>query len=82
MIVERIEKGRIVPVIALDEAKDAIPLCKALEEGGLEVAEVTFRTAAAREAIRIVAKEFPQFALGAGTVTTMEELEAAKEAGA
>jgi len=82
MIVERIEKSRIVPVIALENARDAIPLCEALKEGGLEVAEITFRTAAAREAIRAVAKEFPGFALGAGTVTTLEELEAAVEAGA
>jgi len=82
MIVDRIGKGRLVPVIALDEAADAVDLCKALKAGGLEVAEITFRTAAAREAIRIVAREFPEFALGAGTVTTLDELEAAREAGA
>lgn len=81
-IVERIEKAKIIPVIALQNAQDAVALCKALKAGGLEVAEVTFRTAAAREALKIVASEFPEFALGAGTVTTIDELEAAKEAGA
>ena len=82
MIVERIQKGKIIPVIAIDNAEDAVPLCKALKAGGLEVAEVTFRTPAAREAIKIVATQFPEFALGAGTVTTLDELKAAKEAGA
>ncbi|NQU42973.1 bifunctional 4-hydroxy-2-oxoglutarate aldolase/2-dehydro-3-deoxy-phosphogluconate aldolase [bacterium] len=82
MIVERIEKSRIIPVIALDTAADVVPLCEALQAGGLEVAEITFRTLAAREAIRIAADKFPDFALGAGTVTTIDEVEAAKEAGA
>lgn len=81
-IEERIERGRIVPVIAIEEARDIVPLCKALREGGLTVAEITFRTAAAREAIRIAAAEFPNFALGAGTVTTIDELEAAQGSGA
>ncbi len=82
MIVEQIKKTRIVPVIALEDAGDAVELCKALKAGGLEVAEITFRTKAAREALKIVANEFPEFMLGAGTVTTLDELEAAKEAGA
>ncbi|MBN1866565.1 bifunctional 4-hydroxy-2-oxoglutarate aldolase/2-dehydro-3-deoxy-phosphogluconate aldolase [Candidatus Sumerlaeota bacterium] len=81
-IAERIETSRIIPVIALDRAEDAVDLCKALDAGGLRVAEITFRTQAAREAIAVVAKEFPEFALGAGTVTLIDELEAAKEAGA
>ena len=82
MIIERIEKGKIIPVIALEDAGDAVALCTALRDGGLEVAEITFRTAAAPDAIRAVASEFPEFALGAGTVTTLEEVDAAKEAGA
>jgi len=82
MIVERIKKGKIIPIIAIDNAQDAVPLCKALKAGGLEVAEVTFRTSAAREALKIVASEFPEFVLGAGTVTTLDEVDAAKEAGA
>ena len=77
-----IRSRRIVPVIALDHADQTVPLLKALAAGGLEVAEITFRTAAAREAIAIAAREFPSFALGAGTVTTREELTAAVAAGA
>ncbi|HNY28090.1 MAG TPA: bifunctional 4-hydroxy-2-oxoglutarate aldolase/2-dehydro-3-deoxy-phosphogluconate aldolase [Candidatus Sumerlaeota bacterium] len=82
MIAQRIEQGRLIPIIALDRAADAIPLCQALKAGGLEVAEITFRTSAAREALRLVAEQFPEFALGAGTVTTIEEIEAAKACGA
>lgn len=82
LIPERIEKSRIVPVIALENAAQAIPLCRALEKGGLKVAEITFRTKAAPDAIKIIASQFPEFALGAGTVTRIEEVDAAKEAGA
>lgn len=82
MITERIEKSRIIPVVALENAEDAVPLCKALGAGGLHVAEITFRTAAARDALRIVAREFPEFALGAGTVTTLDEVQAALSCGA
>jgi len=82
MIEQRIKTGRIIPIISIDEAADVIPLCKALEAGGLKMAEVTFRTKAAAEAIALVAREFPDFTLGAGTVTTPPEVEAAKQAGA
>ena len=81
-IIEKMEKTRIVPVIALENEGDAVDLCRSLERGGLEVAEITFRTKAAAKAIRIVADEFPAFMLGAGTVTTIEELELAKASGA
>ncbi len=81
-IIERIEQEKIIPVIALADAADAPALCNALREGGLTVAEITFRTAAAADAIALVAKEFPEFALGAGTVTTVEEVDRAVEAGA
>lgn len=81
-IIERIEQEKIIPVIALDNAADAPDLCNALREGGLTVAEITFRTAAAPDAIALVAKEFPEFALGAGTVTTSEEVDRAADAGA
>ncbi len=82
MIAQRIEQNRLIPIIALERACDAIPLCQALKAGGLEAAEITFRTPAAREALRMVSEEFPEFALGAGTVTTIEEVEAAKACGA
>jgi 2-dehydro-3-deoxyphosphogluconate aldolase / (4S)-4-hydroxy-2-oxoglutarate aldolase len=79
---EKLKTNRIVPVIVLDQVTDAIPLCRALQAGGLRVAEITFRTPAAREAIALLASEFPDFLLGAGTLTRPEELDAAKAAGA
>jgi 2-dehydro-3-deoxyphosphogluconate aldolase/(4S)-4-hydroxy-2-oxoglutarate aldolase len=82
MIEQRIQQDRITPVIALEDAADAVPLCKALKTGGLAVAEITFRTKAAPEVLSTVAQEFPEFMLGAGTVTLLDEVEAAKEAGA
>ena len=82
MIADRLKKARLVPVVVIEDAKDAVPLAKALRDGGLPVAEVTFRTAAAREAISIIVREFPDFLVGAGTVTQLAELEAAKAAGA
>ena len=81
-ILEKIQKIGIVPVVVLDDAKDAAPLAKALCEGGLPCAEVTFRTAAAEESIRIMAKEFPEMLVGAGTVLTTEQVDRAVNAGA
>ena len=72
----------IVPVIALNNAADAAPLAKALCDGGLPCAEVTFRTDAAAESIQIMTKEFPDMLVGAGTVLTTEQVDAAVEAGA
>ncbi len=72
----------IVPVIKIDNAKDAAPLAKALIEGGLPCAEVTFRTAAAKEAISIISKEYPEMIVGAGTVLTTTQVDDAIEAGA
>jgi len=81
-VLTEISKLGIVPVVALDDAKDARPLAKALCAGGLPVAEVTFRTAAAEEAIRIMATEFPDMLIGAGTVLTCEQVDKAVNAGA
>lgn len=81
-VLEEISKIGIVPVIALDDAKDAEPLAKALCEGGLPCAEVTFRTAAAEESIKIMAEKFPQMLVGAGTVLTTEQADRAIAAGA
>ena len=81
-VIEEISKIGIVPVIALDDAKDAEPLAKALCDGGLPCAEVTFRTAAAEESIRIMAEKFPQMLVGAGTVLTPEQADKAVAAGA
>ena len=81
-IIEQFRKIGIIPVVVLDDAKDALPLGKALCEGGLPCAEVTFRTAAAEEAIRIMAAEFPEMLVGAGTVLTTEQVDRAVAAGA
>ena len=72
----------LVPVLRVDRAEDAIPLAHALVDGGLPVAEITFRTSAAAEAIRRVACEFPEMLLGAGTVLTIQQAAQAVEAGA
>jgi len=81
-ILEEISKIGLVPVIAIDDAKDAKNLAQALCDGGLPCAEVTFRTDAAEEAIRIIAKEFPEMLVGAGTVLTTEQVDKAVDAGA
>mgnify|MGYP002794532813 CR=1 FL=1 len=80
-VVEDLSKIGIVPVIALDDAKDAEPLAKALIEGGLPCAEVTFRTAAAEEAIKIMSSKYPELIVGAGTVLTPEQADRAMAAG-
>ena len=81
-ICEELYKIGIVPVIAIDDAKDAEPLAEALIKGGLPAAEVTFRTAAAEEAIRIISQKFPEMIVGAGTVLNAEQADRAKAAGA
>ena len=81
-VLKRFGEIGIIPVVALEDAKDAKPLGKALVEGGLPVAEVTFRTAAAEESIRILASEYPDMLVGAGTVLTIGQAEKAVNAGA
>lgn len=68
-VLEKIQEMGIVPVVVLEDAKDAKPLAKALCDGGLPCAEVTFRTAAAEECIRIMAQEYPDMLIGAGNCT-------------
>nr|WP_308519973.1 bifunctional 4-hydroxy-2-oxoglutarate aldolase/2-dehydro-3-deoxy-phosphogluconate aldolase [uncultured Stomatobaculum sp.] len=72
----------IVPVVALEDAADALPLGAALKKGGVSAIEVTFRTAAAADAIRLLTREMPELLVGAGTVITKEQADAAIEAGA
>ncbi|MDF2610750.1 MAG: hypothetical protein K0R92_2224 [Lachnospiraceae bacterium] len=79
---QNISKMGIVPVIKLDRAEDAAPLAKALCEGGLPCAEVTFRTDAAEESIKIMRKNHPDMLIGAGTVLTTEQVDKAMAAGA
>ena len=81
-VLEEISKIGIVPVIALDDAKDAEPLAKALVEGGIPCAEVTFRTACAADVIKIMTTKYLELLVGAGTVLTTEQVDRAVEAGA
>lgn len=81
-IFETLSTYGVVPVIAIDDAKNALPLVDALTDGGLPVAEITFRTAAAVDAISQIAAHRPDVQIGAGTVLTEEQLDAAQDAGA
>lgn len=80
-VLEKLSKIGIVPVVKIDRAEDAVPLAKALCAGGLPCAEVTFRTAAAAEAIKAMTTNFPEMCVGAGTVLNAEQVDAAVEAG-
>ena len=81
-MIEQLSLAGLVPVIKVEDAADAVPLCKALSDGGLPVAEITFRSDAAEEAIRRVHAELPEVILGAGTVLTREQVDRAVNAGA
>lgn len=81
-VLEKIKKTGIVPVVVLEDAKDAAPLAKALIEGGLPCAEVTFRTDAAEKSIQIMASKYPKLLVGAGTVLTIDQVNRAVDAGA
>ena len=79
---EKLGKFGVVPVVVFDNASDAAPLAKALCDGGLACAEVTFRTDAAEEAIRIMTSMYPEMLVGAGTVLAKEQVDRAVAAGA
>ena len=81
-VLQQISNIGIIPVIAIEDAEQAVPLARALVAGGLPAAEVTFRTAAGEEAIRRIAKEVPEMLVGAGTVLTKEQADRALAAGA
>ncbi len=81
-ISEDIARYGVVPVVVLNDPAEALPVADALLKGGLPVAEVTFRTAAAEEAIRIMAAERPAMLVGAGTVLTIDQVDRAVAAGA
>ncbi|EKO3379471.1 bifunctional 4-hydroxy-2-oxoglutarate aldolase/2-dehydro-3-deoxy-phosphogluconate aldolase [Vibrio fluvialis] len=81
-IKQQIKALKIIPVIAIDNAEDIIPLGKVLVENGLPVAEITFRSDAAEEAIRLLRESQPEMLIGAGTVLNRAQVIAAKEAGA
>lgn len=81
-VLKQIQEIGIVPVVVLEDTKDAEPLAQALCDGGLPCAEVTFRTAAAEESIKIMTEKFPDMLVGAGTVITTEQVDRATAAGA
>lgn len=81
-ILERIRELKIVPVVVLNSVEETVPKIGALVKGGLPVAEITFRTACAAEAIALAAKEFPDALIGAGTVINEEQCRQAVACGA
>lgn len=81
-VIERLGRAGIIPVIVLENVKDAVPTAKALLAGGVDVMEITFRTAAAADSIRTVAENCPDMLVGAGTVVTLDQCKQALECGA
>ena len=81
-MMNQLKKIGIIPVVVLNDVKDALPLAEKLMQGGLPCAEVTFRTAAAEESIRRMAKAYPDMLIGAGTVLTTDQADRAIDAGA
>ncbi|MBR2570974.1 MAG: bifunctional 4-hydroxy-2-oxoglutarate aldolase/2-dehydro-3-deoxy-phosphogluconate aldolase [Clostridia bacterium] len=79
---ERCKACGLVPVVVIEDANDAVPTARALLAGGIDTMEITFRTAAAKDAIRAVAQQVPEILVGAGTVTTLKQCKEALEAGA
>jgi 2-dehydro-3-deoxyphosphogluconate aldolase/(4S)-4-hydroxy-2-oxoglutarate aldolase len=81
-ILGKIATLRLIPVVKIEDSKDAVPLGRALLKGRLPIAEITFRTVAAEGAIRVLTSELPELLVGAGTVLTIEQVESAVDAGA
>ena len=81
-MIETLGQAGIIPVIVIEDEAQAVPLARALVKGGLPVLEVTFRTKAAAGAIAAIRREVPEAVVGAGTLLTVEQLQAAKAAGA
>ena len=81
-VLKRLAQSGVVPVVVLEDAKDAVPTAKAMLAGGIYVMEITFRTAAAADSIKAVAQECPDMVVGAGTVINLEQCKLAVECGA
>ena len=81
-VTTRLARAGVVPVVVLEHAKDAVPTAKAMVAGGIDVMEITFRTAAAADSIRAVSENCPEMLVGAGTVITLEQCKKAVESGA
>ena len=82
MVQNLFRNSGLIPVIKINDPENAAPLAAALREGGINCAEITFRTPAAKDAIKAISREFPDMLVGAGTVITKEQLRSAEEAGA
>lgn len=80
--IEKISRIKVIPIITIHQLKNVVPTIQALIKGGLPVAEITFRTEVAGEAIRIAAREFPNILLGAGTILTPDQADQAAANGA
>lgn len=81
-VLERMANAGVVPVVVIDDAKDAVPTANAMISGGIDVMEITFRTAAAPEAIKQVSENCPHMLVGAGTILNLEQCKLAIEMGA
>ncbi|MBO5953700.1 MAG: bifunctional 4-hydroxy-2-oxoglutarate aldolase/2-dehydro-3-deoxy-phosphogluconate aldolase [Oscillospiraceae bacterium] len=81
-VLSRLARAGVVPVVVLDDAKDAVPTAQAMLAGGIDVMEITFRTAAAPDAIKAVAESCPDMLVGAGTVLSLEQCKQAVAMGA
>ena len=81
-VTTRLARAGVVPVVVLEHAKDAVPTAKAMVAGGIDVMEITFRTAAAADSIRAVSENCPEMLVGAGTVITLEQCKKAVASGA
>ena len=81
-VLNRLARAGVVPVVVIDDAKDAVPTANAMVAGGIDVMEITFRTAAAPEAIKAVAENCPDMLVGAGTILTLDQCKLAVEMGA
>ena len=81
-VLERLRNSIVVPVVVLDDVKDAVPTAKAMAAGGVDVMEITFRTAAAPQCIKAVSEACPEVLVGAGTIVNLEQCKLAVEMGA
>ena len=81
-VLKRIGEIRLVPVVKIEDSRKALPLGQALKDGNLPIAEITYRTDAAEETIRILTAELPEILVGAGTVLTIDQVKSAVGAGA
>ena len=81
-VLSRLSRAGVVPVVVIDDAKDAVPTANAMVAGGVDVMEITFRTAAAPDAIKAVSENCPDMLVGAGTILNLEQCKLAVEMGA